>query len=110
VGKIWAKQGGQDYGEPFYGEAGGKGTFYFFTPALTISVGPDHQVEVVRHQAPSQDPYRHECTGLLHKFDEPLVVVILLKYILPHVAAVSKRGSKSLRWKLVRFWHSTMLP
>jgi hypothetical protein len=51
-------------------------------------VGPEHQVEVVRHQTPSQYPHRHACTGLLDKFDEPLVVVILVKHILPRVAAI----------------------
>ena len=77
---------------------------------LTISVGPEHQVEVVRHQTPSQDPHRHACTGLLDKFDEPLVVVILVKNILLRVAAVQNMIANSSDGSSCGSWHSTMLP
>jgi len=77
---------------------------------LTISVRPDHQVEVVRHQTPSQDPHRRACTGLLNKLDEPLVVVIIVKHILPRVASVQNVVANPSDRSSCGSWDRSMLP
>jgi hypothetical protein len=66
-------------------------------------------VEVVRHQTPSQDPHRRACTGLLDKFDEPLVDVIIVKHILPRVAAVQNVIANPSDGSSCGSWHRTML-
>jgi hypothetical protein len=50
------------------------------------------------------------CTGILDKFDEPLVVVILVKHILPRVAAVQNVVANPSDASSCGSWHSTMLP
>ena len=59
---------------------------------------------------PGEDPHRHTCTGLLDKFDEPLVVVTLVKHILPRVAAVQNVVANPSDGSSCGSWHSAMLP
>ncbi len=54
--------------------------------------------------------FRQACTGLLDKFDEPLVVVILVKHILPRVAAVQNVVANPSDGSSGGSWHSSMLP
>jgi len=53
---------------------------------FTISVGPEHEMEVVRHQTPSQNPHRQASASPFDQLYERPIVVDLMKDLLARIA------------------------
>jgi hypothetical protein len=74
------------------------------TAQISVGMGPDNQVKMIRHQTIGQDAHWHLPTGVRHSFEKGLVVAILAEYLLPGIAtiknviaSVSYRGTSGTR-------------
>jgi hypothetical protein len=69
----------------------------------------NQQMEMIRHQAPGQNLHPKVAPPLEQKFDEYLIVTVLVKYPLPAVASIDQVVTALIHECPCNSWHSPSL-
>src|SRR5262245_32246254 len=75
---------------------------------IAIVMRPKHKVKMIRHQAIGQNAHRRSSTSLLKQFGERRVVAVLVKHLLPVIAAIGDVTTNPADRRACGAWHGAL--